>query len=82
MAAIPPVTPANAGPGWAANGGQLPVLGSWVFKDAKRPITADILKRLNLDALATTAGFANAWGKVGNGTEGSPRQPEVALMLG
>lgn len=60
----------------------LEFLESLVFRDAKRPITADILRRLNLEAIATAAGFADAWGKVGTGKEGSPRQPELALGLG
>ncbi|MEY3277473.1 MAG: Modification methylase [Verrucomicrobiota bacterium] len=60
----------------------LEFLNSLVFRDAKRPITADILSRLNLDALATAAGFADAWGKLGTSKDGSPRQSELALGLG
>jgi hypothetical protein len=36
-------------------------LASLIFEDAKRPITVELLQRLNLGALAPEAGCAQAW---------------------
>jgi len=60
----------------------LEFLNSLVFRDAKRPITVDVLRRLNLDALAQAAGLADAWARSRTGQGDPPRQSELALGLG
>ena len=39
----------------------LALLGSLMFEDAKRPITVDLLQRLNLTAIAEEAGLLDRW---------------------
>ncbi len=41
-------------------------ISSLLFEDSKRPITVDLLQRLNLHAIAQEAGFANEWTSVRN----------------
>ena len=44
----------------------LQFISSLLFDDSKRPITVDLLERLNLHALAEEAGLADAWANVRN----------------
>ena len=41
-------------------------ISSLLFEDSKRPITVDLLQRLNLHAIAQEAGFSNEWTSVRN----------------
>jgi hypothetical protein len=41
-------------------------LSSLLFEDSKRPITVELLQRLNLQALAKESGLADVWASVRN----------------
>jgi hypothetical protein len=41
-------------------------ISSLLFEDSKRPITVDLLERLNLHAIAEEAGLADEWAFVRN----------------
>jgi len=41
-------------------------ISSLLFEDSKRPITVDLLQRLNLHAIAQETGLADEWTSVRN----------------
>jgi hypothetical protein len=50
-------------------------LASLVFTDSKRPITVELLQRLNLHAIAVEAGVADEWTATRNQCVRYPEQP-------
>jgi hypothetical protein len=59
-------------------------LSSLIFTDSKRPITVDLLQRLNIHAIAIEAGMADAWNEARNQrtiyrNTASALQPEFML---
>ena len=53
-------------------------LASLVFTDSKRPITVELLQRLNLHAIAVEAGVADEWTATRNQCVRYPEQPLAA----
>lgn len=54
------------------------LLGAMVFSDEKRPITAELLKRVSLELVADSLGMAEQYAAF----TGQPRPPQLRLALG
>jgi len=56
-------------------------ISSLVFKDAKRPITVDLLQRLDLSALASATGMGSEWRKLSQSNYIAPSEPAQLSLL-
>lgn len=55
-------------------------IATLIFRDSKRPITVDLLQRLNLAAIATEAGLEISWKQVQR-DEFGPGAPQLELVM-
>ncbi len=55
-------------------------IAALIFRDSKRPITVDLLQRLDLAAIAADAGLGSSWKKVRRDTVGAG-VPQMELVL-
>lgn len=55
-------------------------LSTLIFRDSKRPITVDLLQRLNLSAIAAEAGLASSWQEVQRADFGAG-VPQMNLVM-
>ncbi len=60
----------------------LDFMESLMFRDAKRPVTVELLQRLNLSAMAQDAGLADAWKEIQRASY-RPRDevPQLELIM-
>ena len=53
-----------------------------MFRDSKRPVTVELLQRLNLSAIAQDAGLASQWKSIQRVEYGTlERTPQLELIM-